>query len=387
LDLYVVNYLDVTFKNSHVCQYKTGYGFCGPGEYEAVPDFLYINQGDGTFVESLDALGMTAPEGKGLVICVADFDQDLVPEVYVGNDMTANFLFVSPKSSIAKAAGITSDKTYVEVGGFAGCAVSRDGLNEATMGIACADFDHDSLPDIYTANFYLTKHTLYRNLGNLTFVDDSYASQVAKLTSNFNGFGCVPIDCDRDGFCDILVTNGHVLGPELEPYAMKPLLLHNSGGRTFADISNSAGPYFQETMLGRGLAAADYDNDGDLDVTITHLDRPVALLRNDTETGRDFVGLQLRTWNRVPPVGGRIVVKYKSGTQVLPITAGGSYESSHDPRFLVGLADDHDPVTVQIYWPSGKVDEWNNLALNQYHVIYEGRPPRPDHSPAPNRVP
>jgi len=387
LDLYVVNYLNVTFENTHACEYHTSYGFCGPGEYQAVPDYLFINQGDGTFVESLEAFGMTAEQGKGLVISVLDFDQDLVPEIYVGNDMTANFLFASPNSTIARDAGISSDKRYVEIATFAGCAVSRDGLNEATMGIACADFNHDGLFDIYLTHFFNNKNTLYRNLGNLSFVDDSYRTLVAKTSLSYNGFGVVAIDYDRDTFHDLLITNGHVLGPEFDPYAMRPQLLRNNSGTTFTDISDTAGPFFQDKMLGRGMAGGDYDNDGDLDVTISHLDRPIALLQNQTVTNRDFVGLELRTRDRVPPVGGRIIVKHTSGQQILPIAAGGSYESSHDPRYLVGLGDDHDPVTVQIYWPSGHVDEWNNLALNQYHVFYEGQSPRPIESPAPDRLP
>jgi hypothetical protein len=372
-----VNYLNTTLANHQTCKYHGAIGYCGPAEYEAVPDRLYVNQGDGTFREQLDAYGMTGPNGKGLVIVVADLDGDLRPEIYVGNDMTPAFLFTRGDSPLAKPSASAAPRRYAEVALEAGCAVSAEGLNEAAMGFACADFDGDGLFDLYATHYYNAKNTLYRNLGQLSFVDDSYRTRVAAHSKQSLGFGTVALDYDRDGAPDLFVANGHVLGKNVPPCAMKPQLLHNDGQGRFDDVSSLAGEYFQEFLLGRGVAAADYDNDGDLDLAVSHLERPVALLRNDTQSARHFIGLDLRTRNRIPAVGGRVVVTSGKYRRAMPVTAGGSYLSSSDGRLLFGLADESGPVRVEIFWPSGRVDAFDRLGADGYWIIYEGSNPEP----------
>src|SRR5262249_28648338 len=156
----------------------------------------------------------------------------------------------------------------------------------------CADFDGDGRPDLFMTHYYHKKNTLYRNRGDLLFDDDSYRTRIAATSFESLGFGTWPVDYDRDGDCGLIIANGHVLGPHIPPFAMRPQVLLNSRG-IFSDVSDEAGSYFREPCLGRGLAAADYDNDGDLDFAVTHLDRELALLRNDTQTNHRFVGLQL----------------------------------------------------------------------------------------------
>jgi enediyne biosynthesis protein E4 len=375
LDLYVVTYVNTTFANHRVCEYGGITGYCGPGQYEAVPDRLYVSRGDGTFVDRLDEYGMSAAEGKGLSIVVVDLDNDLRPEVYVGNDMTANFLFTRRDSPAAPISTDGPSRRWAEIAMTAGCAVSGTGLNEASMGIACADFDGDGLPDLYLTQYYNAKNTLYRNLGRLSFVDESYRSRAAAISKSFLGFGTIPIDYDRDGAPDLFVATGHVLGHNVPPCEMTPQLLHNDGQGRLTDISRFAGDYFQERSLGRGVAAADFDNDGDLDLVISHIHRPVVLLRNDTETGRHFVGFELRTLNRVPPVGGRVVVSAGQYRRTLPVQTAGSYLSASDGRLLFGLGDVSEPVTAEIFWPSGRVDRLPDLEVDNYWVVYEGAPP------------
>jgi hypothetical protein len=400
LDLYVVNYLNVTWRNHQTCKYSGKVGYCGPGEYQGVPDRLYVNQGDGTFVERLDAYGMSVPDGKGLTIAVLDLDDDLRPEVYVGNDMTPNFLFTRVDAALAKspkdpaapatspghkreAAGRANPSSpggaapcrYAEVGVLSGCAVSGEGLNEATMGVACADFDGDGLVDLYLSHYYNAKNTLYHNLGNLSFVDDSFSTRVAALSKRSLSFGSLPLDFDRDGAPDLFMATGHVLGKNVQPCAMTPKLLRNDGRGRFVEVSQFAGDYFRSLGLGRGVAKADYDNDGDEDLFVSHLDRPVVLLRNDTPTGRHFVGFDLRTPNRIPPVGGRVIVSVGKYRRVAPVSAGGGYLSASDTRLLFGLADEDGPVNAEILWPSGRVDKFDGLAVDCYWVVYEGQPP------------
>jgi len=370
LDLYVARYMNVTPANNKVCEYEQKPGYCGPGSYEPVPDAVFLNCNDGTFVEAAEQLGFHDPDGKGLAVIAVDFDEDLHPEIYVANDMTPKHLFTRSRVH-------TSDRPerrlYENVGIAAGCAVSDSGMYEAGMGIACADFDGDGLPDIFLTHYFHMKNTLYRNRGGLVFDDVSRRSRIAAASFESLGFGNSAFDYDRDGDADLLIANGHVLGPEQSPNQMRPQLLRNTRG-VFSDISDSAGGYFSELCLGRSVAPADFDDDGDLDFAITHLDRPLALLANRTDTKRRFIGFQLETLSRMPPVGGRIVVVCGGLRQVLPVLAGGSYLAASDTRILAGLGDGTGPIQVEIHWPSGRVDRLDDLTPDRYWRIVEGRP-------------
>jgi hypothetical protein len=373
LDLYVVNYMDVSHDNLKVCLIGGVPAYCGPGDYNGVPNRMYVNQGDGAFIESAEQLGLAATNGKGLAVAALDLDDDLLAEVYVGNDMTANFLFTRTRQADASP----QPRPYLEIASLAGCAVSETGDNEASMGIACADFDGDSRTDIFLTHYYRQKNTLYRNLGGLSFSDESRKSRIAALTFLTLGFGTVALDYDRDGAADLFLANGHVLGPNYTPNAMRPQLLRNDGAARFEDFSDQAGVYFQQPWLGRGAAGGDFDDDGDLDIAVSHLYRPAALLRNDTPAEGRFLGIDLRPRDRSGAVGGRVVVRLGDRTWTRPIVAGGSYLSSNDPRLLFGLGDADGPAQVEVYWPSGLIDRFEDLALNQYWVLMEGKAPQP----------
>jgi hypothetical protein len=380
-DLYVVNYLELPFEQHRVCHYDGIAGYCGPGSFPAAPDRLYCNQGDGRFVESSVALGMVGENGKGMSVAVLDLDGDLRPEVYVANDMTANFLFA--RSGTAELNGVRA-AIYRDVAVDGGCAVSGAGQVEASMGIAVGDFDGDGNVDLYLTHFYAQKNTLYRNLGRLQFHDDSFRSRVAATSMLFNGFGTVALDVDRDEALDVFIANGHVLGPNLPPYEMTPQLLRNDGRGRFEDISATAGDVFAEPTLGRGVAAADFDNDGDLDLAVANLHHPLALLRNDTETHRHFLGIDLRTRDRTLPVGARVIVTANGRKQVRPFVSGGSYLAASDTRLLFGLRDAAQIEQVEVFWPSGRVDVFTQLAVDRYWRILEGDEPR-DASPRSKR--
>ena len=368
LDLYVVNYMKVTPETQKICQQEGKPKYCGPGDYEGVPDSVYVNRGDGTFATATDDLGFSLSEGRsGLGVLAADFDEDLAAEVYVANDMEPNLLFTKASPS--------EPRRYKEVAADSGCAVGGDGMNEASMGLACGDLDGDGRPDLYLTHYYHTKNTLYRNLGGLLFDDQSRRSGIAAATHERTGFGTIAADFDRDGDLDLFAANGHVLGPENPPFEMKPGLLQNNDGRYF-DRSSLAGSYFETTMLGRGAASADFDNDGDIDLAVSHIDQPLALLANVSKPGGSFIGFDLRSTDRLPPVGGRVRVEAGGRTWVVPVTAGGSYLSSNDRRLFVGLGSADDPVRVEVFWPSGNVSRYDGLDANGYWRIYEsGRKP------------
>ena len=371
LDLYVTNYLDWDFANSQVCERDGAVGYCGPGKYRGLADQVYLNQGNGTFQEAASRLGITGIHPKGLGVAGVDLDNDLRPEIYVANDESANFLYTTTASER------TDDGhrlRYQNRARETGCALSGDGFTEASMGIVCLDYNHDTHLDLFLTHFFEQKNTLYAGQPKLRFSDVSQQSGVVEPSWQRLGFGTVALDYDRDSWQDLAVANGHVLGPNCPPYAMRPQLLKNRGGH-FEDVSADAGPYFSRDWLGRGMAAADFDNDGDVDLLISHLQQPVALLRNDTAATNHFVGIELQTANRLPAVGGRIVVQLPHTSLVFPIVTGGSYLSTNDPRLLCGLGKHDGPVKVKIFWPSGYVQTCD-LGVGQYWLIMEKRPPQ-----------
>jgi len=373
LDLFAANYMDVTLQNNQTCKYGETTGYCGPGRYEGVPDLVFISNGDGTFREGSRELGLTQVSGKGLAVAAADFNNDFLPDLYVANDMAANSLFtrIAPNSAQSESPG----PTYIDIAERAGCAVSSEGMNEASMGIACADFDADGRMDIYLTHYYQMKNTLYHNLGDMLFEDDSFRTNVAATSFQFLGFGTVPLDYNGDGRPDLFIANGHVLGPAYDPNSMPPQLLLNNGHGGFTDVSGFAGAYFEDAWLGRGVASCDFDNDGDMDIGISHLDRPFALLENQTPTASGFVGIALSRSDRRPPLGARVTITDDRGSFTQALGAGGSYLSSSDPRFLFAVHGDSGRVQVDIQWPSGQTDHFENLLVNKYWHVIEGRQP------------
>ncbi len=373
LDLFAANYMNVTLQNNQACKYGDATGYCGPGRFDGVPDLVFVSNGDGTFRDGSGELGFNQTAGKGLAVAVGDFDNDQRPDLYVANDMEANFLYTrsDPNPSQRQSSG----PTYVNIAESAGCAVSGDGINEASMGIACADFDGDGRTDIYLTHYHQMKNTLYHNLGGMLFEDDSSRTNVAATSFPFLGFGTVPLDYNADGYPDLFVANGHVLGPAYSPNAMPPQLFLNNGRGGFTEVTAFAGPYFGDAWLGRGVAACDFDNDGDTDISVSHLDRPVALLENQTVMDIGFIGFGLSRSDHQSPCCSRVTVTDDRGSFTQVLGAGGSYLSSSDPRLLFAVRSTSGTVKVDVHWPSGRADHFEALSANQYWHVIEGRPP------------
>lgn len=365
-DLYVVNYLSVTRSNHQVCTYGGVQGYCGPGHWDGVADVLYMNQGDGGFEATEPGESVENRTAKGLAVAVCDFDRDGQSEIYVGNDMAPNTLLTrTPRTN-----GDTG-RLFRNVADVAGCAVSGEGRNEASMGVACADFDGDGRVDIFLTHYYHHKNTLYRNLDSLLFEDNSRRSRAAATSFETLGFGTTAADFDLDGDEDLFITNGHVLGPMHHPNEMTPQLLENSGHGTFADVSSRMGGYFSDRYVGRGVARGDYDRDGRIDLAVTHVDRPLAVLRNETQLPHHFVGLHLLPDDRILPAGGRVTIRFGSTSRVVPIVCGGSYLSSSDPRITVGLGTHTGPVEIAITWSNQKTDTFSNVPTGRYWMARE----------------
>jgi enediyne biosynthesis protein E4 len=364
LDLYVVNYLDYRLSDNPWCGFhKEGYRmYCNPTPFDGMADRLFRNNGDGTFTDVSRQAGIANPAGKGLGVGFCDFDRDGNPDIYVANDLVRNFLYRN-----------NGDGTFRDVAYSAGVGFDINGKPQAGMGVDCGDVDGDGWPELFVTNFSEELNTLYMNRRDGTFED---VSAGIGLSSSYIplGFGTKLFDFDNDGDLDIVVTNGHVIDnvklyhPTFT-YAQKPLLYENSGGK-FKDISKESGPALQVEHVGRGLAVADYDNDGNLDIAISSVGGPATLLKG--QGGGNWILLQAQgAKSNAFGLGARVVLDTDSGRQVREINNVASYESSNDVRLHFGLGDAKSIKRIEVLWPSGAKQLLTDVAANQVLVIKE----------------
>ncbi len=365
LDLYVARYVDFDPDEALFCgDVASGRReYCDPSLFRGAPDLFFVNRGL-RFAEASRAAGLVDPLGKGLGVVFTDLDGDRRPEVYVANDQTINLLFHN------RGGGAFADVSLVS-----GTAVNRDGMAEAGMGLAVADPDGDGDPDLAVTNFDFETNTLYRNLGGLQFEDDSAETGFGPPSFNLLGFGIVGADLDLDGRSDYYVANGHVFErPPREGVSYEQpnlILIGGAGGRFAAEV---CAVYGERPGLGRGAAAADYDNDGDPDVAVQNNDRPLALLRNEAR-GAGWVGVVLRGRGaNSEGVGAVVRLATSAGTQSRWLLAGESYLSSGDKRALFALPAGANAAALEVTWPSGARQRVLEPPLGRYLVLGEPTP-------------
>jgi enediyne biosynthesis protein E4 len=361
LDLYVCNYVDYDPHNPLDCRNDAGkHRICHPREIDAVPDACFINLGNGRFSDQAIEMGLTGAGGKGLGVAIADFTGDGLPDIYVANDTTANFLFVNQ-----------GEGRFVEQATWLGCAMDRTGAYQASMGLGIGDFNRDGKLDIYSSHFYDDSNTLYQNLGERGFQDVTAMLGLHEPTLQSLGFGTVIEDFDQNGFAEIFVTNGHIENySDNALHRMQPQLFAFDGKR-FAQTSAEAGSFFSEKYVGRGVSSLDFDGDGDLDLVVVHQDANAALLENQSPGGA-WLNLTFRgrTDNR-RGIGCRAVVDVAGQRWEQQLVAGGSYASSRQPIMAFGFGELKGPASIDVHWPSGVVQKLENVALNQTLNVIE----------------
>jgi len=355
LDLYVSRYLEYTPDHGLECRdTETGRRkYCDPSLFLGAGDRFFLQgeprEGLPRFADATEAAGLGEARGRGLGVVFTDLDGDGLPDLYVANDLTLNFLF--------RGRGTSSDGgvSFEDLSLFSGTAVNREGKPEAGMGLAVGDVDGDLDPDLAVTNFDVETNTLYRNLGELAFDDVSAPSGFGPPSFNLLGFGLIFADLDRDGDLDAYVANGHIFErPPRENVAYRQpgqvLLGDGAGGFHAVECSGLA----ERATLARGLAAADVDNDGDVDLAYQVNGGEPELLRNDTEGG-NWVGVELRgVGANTEAIGARVVLETDRGRRVRWVLAGESYQSSGDKRLLFGLAEGEEPRELEVLWPSDR---------------------------------
>ncbi len=363
LDLYVCHYVRWNPDHPTICKNESGECFyCDPAKYERAVDHVFRND-RGRFVDVTESAGFTDPDGHGLGVVAADVDDDNRIDLFVANDGTANYLFRNKGGFHFEDDGLT-----------AGVAGSAQGGYQAGMGVAAADLDGDGRLDLLVTNLYLEGTTLYHNLGQGMFADRSAASGILHSTRYLLGFGIGIIDATNDGRPDVVITNGNMNDfRPLYPYAMPTRLYEGRAGGRLVDVSDQAGPSWAVRRLGRGLATGDLDNDGRADFLVMGQNEPLAYFHNQTEAPGHFVTFRLEgTDSNRDGVGARVIVSTAKGRQVSQRLGGGSYLSACDGRLMFGLGASTLIQSVEVRWPSGRLDRWTDLTADTGYLIREG---------------
>ncbi len=365
LDLFVSNYLDWSFENNPLCQTKGLTAYCHPDKFKGTPNMLYRNNRDGTFTDVSQSSGIGRHVGKGMGIAFADYDDDGFTDIFVSNDTCQNFFFVNDGKGAFLEEAILRGVGYIE-----------SGRPVAGMGADFKDIDNDGKPDIFQTAMFSDTFPLYRNLGG-QFIDHTATAGLARFTRRLTAYGLGVFDLDNDGLKDLYTVNGAILDNSMEidnlPFKMANSLYRNVGNGSFVDVSRRAGQDYQAPLAHRGAACGDLNNDGRLDLVVTSLNGPTQVFLNITPnpnhwilirligagSNRDGLGAKVRL------VGGDGIEQYNQSFT----TAG--YSSSSDKRVHFGLGRATRVRHVEIRWPSGRVQIFDDLPVDRITTIKE----------------
>jgi len=360
LDLFVGNYAEFRPALHKPCIRGEGIAvYCGPEAFAPQRDVFYRNDGNGTFTDIADEVGLLPAAAKELGAFFIDYDQDRDPDLYVAGDRSPNLLYRNDGGHFA------------EVGALAGVAYNDMGKPLAGMGVDVGDYDNDGLFDFLVTNYQWETNSLYRNLGNGFFADITFQSGLGVPSLQFLAWGTFFFDYDNDGDRDIFVANGH-LDDNIErfdavTYEQQNQVFRNDGRGRFEDMSNLVGPGLLLKQVSRGAAMGDYDNDGDLDVAVTNNNQPAVLLRNDGGNANHWLSLRLVG----DLVGAEVRVTAGDLMQVDVVRTGSSYMCQSALRPFFGLGDRTLVDELEIRWPSGKVQLLQDVPVDQILTVYK----------------
>jgi hypothetical protein len=370
LDLFIANYLDAPPGKNPFCgdPQRRIRVYCHPLNYTGVASVLYRNDGKGVFADVSAEAGIARFVGNGLGVAVGDYDDDGAPDVFVANDAVPNFLFHNDGKG-----------RFSEVALAAGVAVGRDGKPRAGMGTEFADYNGDGRLDLVVTNHEFETHSVFRHDGKGSFSDASVEAGIASPTLPYVGFGVALFDADHDGMLDLSIVNGHVIDNTAlfrpgSTHAQRRLLFQNTNGRRFTEVSRQAGSGFAAQTVGRSLITGDIDNDGDVDLVVTNNGGPLEVLRNNSPRDRHALAVRLAgVRSNRSGIGSRVTITARGRTQVREVKSGSSYLGQNDLRVHFGLGDVTSVERIDVRWPAGSVETIRDVAADHIVTVTEGK--------------
>jgi enediyne biosynthesis protein E4 len=373
LDIFVATYVDFNVKTAPApgerasCMWKGVSVMCGPRGLPWGKNILYHNNGDGTFEDVTAKAKIDRTNGHyGFSVSTFDFDDDGWPDIYVACDSTPSILYRN-----------NHDGTFTDVAVTAGAAFNEDGKEQAGMGSTIGDYNGDGRLDIFKTNFSDDTSTLYRNNGDGTFDDVTFAAGLG-LYTKYLGWGTMFLDVDNDSWPDLLLVNGHVY-PEVDSqhlgsdYREPRILYHNKGNGRFEDISANAGPGITAAASGRGLAIGDLWNDGRISAVISNMSAPPSLVVNQVRSTNRWIAFKtIGTRSNRDGIGARIRLKIGDRILVDEVRSGSSYDSNNDMRVHFGLGSATKLDWVEVRWPSGLIERFANTRIDAINNLKEG---------------
>jgi enediyne biosynthesis protein E4 len=375
LDLLVTNYVAFDADHPVLCgDNRPGYrAYCHPDSFHGESMRLYHNNGDGTFTDVTEKAGLVNNDGKSLAVVLADLNNDGWTDIFIANDTQRNFLYFN-----------NGDGTFRDASFKSGAGFSEDGRPEAGMSADAADVRNNGKMDLYVSHLDFELNRLYRNNGDGTFSDDTIASGLGQTNILDSSFGARFFDWDNDGWRDLLVTNGHILDniklyhPEVT-YEEERRLYRNVGQGRFVDATKTQGADFRASRVGRGLAVGDFDNDGWLDFVVNNNGEDAQLFRNEGASApaarrNHWLGVHLvGTKSNRDGIGARLRLRAGDFVSYDQAKGGMSYCSAQDPRIYFGLGEHARADSLEILWPSGVKDVVRGLAADRIVTVVEGK--------------
>jgi enediyne biosynthesis protein E4 len=372
LDLFVSNYVHFSFNHAPVAGANSNCNFrgvpveCGPRGLPTGRHSLYKNNGDGTFSDVSKQAGISPfTQCYGMTVIAADLDEDGWQDIYVACDSTPSLLFMN-----------NHDGTFREEGVLRGVALSDDGEEQAGMGVGVGDYDLDGHIDLFKTHFTDDSNVLYHNDGKGNFDDVTRQAHIG-VETRYVCWGAGIVDLDNDGHPDLFMVTGNVY-PEVEkklpqyPYKSPRVVFRNLGNQTFEELIEAAGPGVAAAHSSRGCAFGDFDNDGDIDIVVINLHEPPSLLRNDIRGKPNWIKVKLEgVKSNRSAIGARVLAHYGGKTQAQSVLSQNSFYSCSDPRLHFGLGANIS-VDIDVHWPSGLVESFKHMPVNQLITLREG---------------
>ena len=374
VDLYVVNYMKFSIAENAWWETRGIRTYCSPTDqiagshFVGEPDILYRNNGDGTFTDVTEAAGISH-RALGLAVAVGDYDNDGYPDLHIANDMEADFLYRN-----------NGDGTFTETADLTGTGYDGNGFPGSGMGSAFADYDNNGYLDLVVSNASSLPVLLYQNENATFFTDVSFTAGIGAVTLPYFKWAVEFVDYDNDGLLDLFVANGHLQENIAlfsdSTYPQSDLIFRNTrrqdGTYSFTDTSAEVGFAKLAKKVSRGAAFGDYDNDGDLDIFLNNSNQPATLLRNDGGNSKHWLTIQpIGTQSNASGIGAKIVVKAGGLSIFKEVRSGASYLSQSDLRLHFGLGNNSVVGTLEVHWPSGLTERFSNLKSNQILRIKE----------------